>query len=452
MMCTQHPDSTLRVPAHMEVQEALIAFTAYGCDEVMVDYEGKLTPYSQPREIVAHALEQGIALGEARFVTVRLPNPQLEGADRLTLALVAALSANTLSLNKSEVQAVRWLVLPMLNEIVTLKEVRRLALRLSGAISGDRAQAPLIVPLLESVESLVRVREYLRTLAGIQGGEGGLRVFLGASDSAVASGHIASSLAIRYALGEISSESGKLGIEVAPILGMGRPPFRGGLNEPRLALREADQYAGYWTVTVQSAIRYDASSHEYHQFVNAVSSRRGNEAESIGAKALEMIKNAEECYRRTLAKVNGAISAVAGSLPQPRDRLVWTEYARQVEVHGALVKLPRAIPFTAACYSMGLPPTFLDAQFIIRASERGLLGKLLELLPALPLEWEYDSRYLVPGSVKKILGVELLEVIKKAMRLLGVEEHADPTYIHLVNQRTTELGVLAAARLRGFLG
>ncbi|MEM0377693.1 MAG: phosphoenolpyruvate carboxylase [Thermofilum sp.] len=452
MMCTQHPDSTLRVPAHMEIQEALMAFTAYGCDEVMVDYEGKLTPYSQPREVVAQALERGIALGENRFVTVRLPNPQLESADRLVLALVAALSANALSASRAGTQAVRWLVLPMLSGVDALKEVHQLALKLSGAIGEDGVQAPLLVPLLESVESLSRVGEYLRVLVSIQGGDGGLRVFLGASDSAVSSGHIASSLAVRYALGEVSRESDKLGVEVAPILGMGRPPFRGGVNEPSLASREASQYAGYWTVTVQSAIRYDASSQEYRQFASAVAAQRGAEAESVDARALEVVKQAEEYYRKTLVKVSQAILAVVGNVPQTRDRLVWTEYARRVEVGGAVLKLPRAIPFTAACYSLGLPPTFLDAPFILQASGRGLLGKLLELLPNLPLEWEYDSQFLVSSSVRRFLGGELLEVVRKAMALLGVEECVDSAYAHLVNPGFTELGVLAAARWRGFLG
>jgi phosphoenolpyruvate carboxylase len=73
LMCTQHPDSTVKVTAQMEVEEAIASFTTYGCDEVMVDYEGKLTPYSQPREVAKAAVEAGLPLGEGFTITVRLP-------------------------------------------------------------------------------------------------------------------------------------------------------------------------------------------------------------------------------------------------------------------------------------------------------------------------------------------------------------------------------------------
>ena len=35
LMCTQHPDTTVKITAAEEVDEAIVAFTAYGCDEVM---------------------------------------------------------------------------------------------------------------------------------------------------------------------------------------------------------------------------------------------------------------------------------------------------------------------------------------------------------------------------------------------------------------------------------
>jgi len=64
LMCTQHPDSTVRVGVEGEVFEAVQSFMVYGCDEVMADYEGKLTPYTQPASIVVEASRHGLALGE----------------------------------------------------------------------------------------------------------------------------------------------------------------------------------------------------------------------------------------------------------------------------------------------------------------------------------------------------------------------------------------------------
>jgi len=46
LMCTQHLDATVKITSAEEVDEALVAFAAFGCEEVMVDYEGKTTPYS----------------------------------------------------------------------------------------------------------------------------------------------------------------------------------------------------------------------------------------------------------------------------------------------------------------------------------------------------------------------------------------------------------------------
>jgi len=63
LMCTQHPDSTVRITAQMETEEAIASFAVYGCDEVMVDYEGKLTPYSQPRDVVKAAAEADLPVG-----------------------------------------------------------------------------------------------------------------------------------------------------------------------------------------------------------------------------------------------------------------------------------------------------------------------------------------------------------------------------------------------------
>ena len=45
LIAIQHLDSTRRISVYDEVVEAIEAYTRFGCDEVMIDYEGKPTPY-----------------------------------------------------------------------------------------------------------------------------------------------------------------------------------------------------------------------------------------------------------------------------------------------------------------------------------------------------------------------------------------------------------------------
>lgn len=96
----------MKITAAEEVDEAIVAFTAYGCDEVMVDYEGRTTPYSQPEEMVK-ATKSELPLGDKFVITVRLPNPRIEEFDRAMLALEAAVVANYFSVKYMGVRAVR---------------------------------------------------------------------------------------------------------------------------------------------------------------------------------------------------------------------------------------------------------------------------------------------------------------------------------------------------------
>jgi phosphoenolpyruvate carboxylase len=242
LMCTQHPDSTVKVTTAEEVEEAAVAYLAYGCDEVMVDYEGKATPYSQPRDVAAKAIALGIPLGERYFVTPRMPNPQLEDFERSMLALEASVLANSYSQRAAGVDAVRWVILPMVEDFETLTLVYR-ALDLKTrdlAELGAVQSRPTIqlIPLVEDAERQLRVAHFVRTLFRVAATNGrvleNMLIFLGISDSAVRHGHVASALAHAYALQQIDAVNEEGEYKVWPVVGMGSPPFRGGLNNPHL--------------------------------------------------------------------------------------------------------------------------------------------------------------------------------------------------------------------------
>lgn len=451
LMATQHPDSTVKVSVQEEVGEAIQAYTLFGCDEVMVDYEGKLTPYAQPKEIVCKAVELGLPVGEGFFLTPRLPNPTLEEWERTMLSLEAALLANYYSRRLAGADAVRWVVLPMVEDVDTVRLVRRVLERKAAVYReelGTPSPPAQLVPLLEDARALLEAERYVRAVAA--GGE--VRVFLGKSDAAVKSGHVASSLALAYALSELYRLEREEGVKVCPILGMGSPPFRGGLNNPSLAQIEARQYSGYWTATVQSAVRYDATYGEFLKVREAVKGGARGKPRGVGPEAVELARRAESSYRAFVARYLEAVGRVAQHVPQTRERVPWREYGRALKLDDRLLSVPRAIVFTAAWYTLGVPPTLLDAPFIAELSERGRLDELLDLLPALRLEWEYDARFYVPGVARRRLGDELVEVVNRALDAMGVQAEPDDTYARTLALNPVEEQVIAAARLRGFLG
>lgn len=453
MMCTQHPDTTVKITAGEEVDEALVAYTAYGCEEVMVDYEGKTTPYSQPKEIVMKAYAAGVKLGEKFFVTPRLPNPKLEDFDRAMLALEAAVVANYFSLKYMGTQAVRWVVLPMVEDLDTVLLVRRM---LRKKVQAYREETGLdisdieVIPLIEDAYAQLKFEPLLAEIEK-EKREDSIRLFLGKSDSAVKYGHVASALAITAVLSRVKKFEEEAGIKVYPILGMGSPPFRGALNNYALAHLEVFQYAGYHTATIQSAVRYDVSYDDYikvkDSIINAccTSPRRVEGAE-------ELMGEAATSYKAIVAKYIDKLLEMARLVPSTRDRVSWKVYGRQFLTEGGAVNMPRAIVYTAAWYALGLPPIYLDAPLVVKLAKEDKLDHLLKILPTLRKEWEYDSEYFDEDTASKHLGEELVKTVKEAFDYMGIVPRQSAAYAALLRMPRSESNIIALGKYRKFLG
>jgi phosphoenolpyruvate carboxylase len=454
-MCTQHPDSTIKVSTAEEVEEAAVAYLAYGCDEVMVDYEGKATPYSQPRDIAAKAISLGIPLGERYFITPRIPNPRLEDFERSMLALEASVLANSYSRKVADVDAVRWIILPMVEDFETLTLVyKALDLKTRDLVElGTFRDSSVIelIPLLEDAKRQIRVEYFIKALFRTAAASGhvveNMRIFLGISDSAVRHGHIASALAVIHALQQIDALNREGEYKIWPIVGMGSPPFRGGLNNPRLAHVEALQYAGYRTATVQSAVRYDVSYAEFLRVRETLSRLHPPRGLEIKETWVEV---ASRMYRDLVVIYLPKIAEVASAIPSTRERVSWKQYGRTIEE--GRVQVPRAIVYTATWYFVGVPPTLLDAQFIAWAYKTDELDAILRALPALLDEWRYDSSFYCRKRAKNVLGEDLTKKIDEALDIMGIKPEPDETYTALLNNAETQAHALALSRIRGFLG
>jgi len=458
-MCTQHPDSTVKITTQQEVDEAIQGYTMYGCDEVMSDYEGKLTPYAQPKDIVVRAYELGLPVGEGFYVTPRIPNPSLEEFDRVDLSIEAGLIANYYSHKLAGTQAVKWLILPMVEDVEVVRLVQRLIIKKQEIMRKELKVAvePVqLIPLIEDTYRHVNIQDYVMALLkvlrehGIEVGT--LRVFIGKSDAAVKSGHIASALSVTYAINELYKLSSVEGIEVKPIVGMGIPPFRGGLNNPELVDKMAERYAGYSTATVQSAVRYDMPFKDYIKVKEQILLGVNRPPREVPAEVIDFIDKATKIYRNLASRYIDVIHNISLVIPSTRERVSWKIYGRILPTPRTELSVPRAIIYTCAWYTAGVPPIFLDAEFILHLARRELLDYLLKLLPYLIDEWLYDSMFYTRDVAINRLDEYIVKKIDEALDVLGIKSEPFEPYKSLAKLNPFEPHILALGKIRGFLG
>ncbi|MCD6301507.1 MAG: phosphoenolpyruvate carboxylase, partial [Staphylothermus sp.] len=368
LMATQHPDSTRYVSVYDEVAEAIDAYRIYSCDEVMVDYEGKLTPYHQVEWIVEQAFEEGLPIGEEFILTPRVPNDDLEDISRHIMAITEAILANIKAQRLGLPQVVKYVIMPMTENVHdSIRMQRRLHKieRIMAEECGYNISHPLLViPLIEIVDRQIHsdliIEAFHRALLKeVSFFTNELRIFLGKSDSALLNGHVASSIALKIALSKLHRWGEERFINIKPILGMGKPPFRGNLA-PHNIYQWIKNWIGYSTVTIQSAIRYNTDIEAYKETIKVLLKHRDKKAQVLGeereAKLIKILPKLVYPYRKTVAETVEKIYQLFDYIPTTRERIQHTKYHRIING----TKIPRAIKFVAGYYAIGLPPTLLD--------------------------------------------------------------------------------------------
>ncbi len=455
-MMTQHPDSAMRyVSVRDEPAEAIDALTpqpvGLGLEEVMVDYEGKLTPYHQTAEIALGLSERGIVPGEDVLVTPRIPSAGKETVFHQLMALMSIIESNfKLSEGGGRIGEV---VVPMVETAAELVAVRR---RIEDVIDLGHKEFGIprdpdevqVIPLIEEVPELLGAGElldgYLEAAADAGYGIGRLRVMFGRSDSAMVYGLVPSVLAVKVAIADCHRRAADAGKPLFPILGGGVLPFRGHVSLDNLE-RLAEDYAGTSTITIQSGLRYDCGSEAARQM--ALRTRELLEARSPLAYDDEERRFIEALigiftipYLESFSRLIGAVTAMSDLIPRRRDRLARKSavgYARDAarpeklaarigdgEVAAALREratlvggdLPRAISFTAALYSMGLPPEFIGTgRGLVAVRERfGQEGidRLQEIYPGLADSMKQAARFAAPSIAAGHLDEELMDQVR----------------------------------------
>ncbi|UXD21516.1 phosphoenolpyruvate carboxylase [Ignicoccus pacificus DSM 13166] len=483
LMATQHPDSTIVFTPQDEVKEAIedvipLERGGRGCDEKMVDYEGKATPYSQIRAIIEEARYHDIVPGEDFLITPRVPNPRLEDKDKHLLAITAAVTANMYSQMYFNTNAVQFIVLPMSASTIELAEVQRRILKVERLVAEEfslrREEWIRLIPLFETSESHMHIDEIIEGLRIAFIKEIGLfekefRVFVGKSDSAIHGGHITSSIGIKMAILKMWRWQQNTMFKSYPIVGMGKPPMRGHMAE-WVRNEWVEAWKGYFTATVQSALRFNTDRKDYVATVMTIANNAGKVPDlsllDEEQRLISMAWKASEVYVQRLDRLVDAIQFMSKLVLGTRARL--DTYKRKAKTGK---EMPRAIKFCASMYSMGLGPSLVGASVIedFAKGDAYNLEVLMKFLTLLKKDWGFDLAYSNLDVFKKYVDEKTFEMIKKDIDTikeyfgdLPSPKTPDEKYMNKLKELREKIEaaeisrakalVVELAEMRGFLG
>lgn len=479
-MSTQHPDNAT-VPffaassvlaGEDEIREAFYAFSHLGCDEQMWDVEGKEIDTYVVRKLFSFYEEffRGRALGEDLRLTLRVPNPAVEGSEAKVLletleSIPRSYDAARLFYGR-DVAPIFEVILPMTasardidrvyryytDQIIGRQHTRFRADDITIAEwIGDFYPAHIqVIPLFEDVPNMLRADAILADYLADKDVPD-QRVFLARSDTAMNYGLVAAALANKIALARLAVLAARRGTRIHPILGTGSAPFRGGLS-PVTAERVGMEYPSVVTFSIQSAFKFDYPPDLVRAACDHLRARRiGLPTPIDEERAMELIQRYSTAYRRHTVELAPQINRVARYVPPRRARKLHIGlfgYARGLDG----VSLPRAISFTCALYSLGLPPELIAFDALTEADLAFVYGnypsfqsKIADALRFADLDSGLMSASLRQALLRSGFDYtphsEHLEIVRRIRAALD-------------NHETAQVGdlLLRAALLRRFLG
>jgi len=398
-MATQHPDNARAAYWNKkkfqntldEIEECYRMFDELKCTEYMWDWEGKFVDEAVVEKLFQKYLKyfQRHSLGQDVFLTFRIPNTDEESGHRLARAFMSILTADDLAHELGmKATPVFEVILPMTTHAGQLLRVKKTFHEVSEfkrkafKTHREEDQEFNVIPLFEGVEHLFKVDKILSEyIEGCKSNFGKkpayMRPFMARSDPALNAGLIPAVLSTKVALHKFSEVSKKYSVPMYPIIGPGCLPFRGGVN-PETIAETIQEYSGIRTITIQSAFRYDYDLDDVKKAIQLIERKLPElEHTPLLKPEIEDIAWVNEVfgnyYQRSIEKLAPIINRIANSVPGRRERMLHIGlfgYSRGV----GKVSLPRAIKFTGALYSIGIPPEFIGSGRGIRDTIR--LGKM----------------------------------------------------------------------------
>lgn len=495
VMVSQHPDNSSKPYWHSEsfisdqheVKECFMSFSKLGVSEYKWDWEGKFVEESVFERLIGEypTYFQKNPLGKEKFLTFRLPDFRVETEFRLGRAFMCILSASGLAKQLNlHTPPIFEVILPMTKsarEMIDVQkafeEVALLKNKLNIKNRGGIKKIE-IIPLFEDIHTIINSSQILEKYFDMHRKHFGstlssLRPYLARSDSALNSGLIPSVLSIKIALSSYKKLEKRTNVMLYPIIGAGSLPFRGG-STPYSVEKFAREYSGVRTMLVQSGFQYDFPIEDVIKAIKQIDKLLPMTNTSVLStkeiyQIVEIIPYFENFYQNTIKKIGNIIYQVATFLPARRERLKHTgilKYPRKI----GNVKIPRAIGFTAALYSIGIPPELIGTgRGIKRAIKEGTISIIEKSYLGLKDDLNRAGGYLNKDVLQKLAREssafeDVIEDIKTIEEYLGhelgqqsVEEKAHQVitseiYNNFVNSVSITDFIEEAAILRKSLG
>lgn len=386
-MSTQHPDNVNQpffvqnglIGGEDEIQEAFYGYSHLGCDEQMWDFEGKEVDTFVVKKLLTknESFFKEKILGKDLRLTLRVPNPDVEKAEAKILLETLESIPRSYDAAKlfygGNIAPIFEVIVPMATtarsidrvyryyaDIVSgkqYKSIRNGDITIAQWIGEFKPERINVIPLFEDLTHMTGSADILREYLKDKQVEY-QRVFLARSDPAVNYGTVAAVLINKVALQRLHKLSLELGIPIYPILGAGSAPFRGNLR-PQTVDRVLAGYPSVQTFTIQSSFKFDNSPQIVQRSIEKLHSSKRSEPVAVDEhRVRDIIGRYAKAYRAHLKKIAPAINEIAKHVPSRRKRKLHVGlfgYSRQMED----IKLPRAIKFTCAGYSLGVPPELL---------------------------------------------------------------------------------------------
>src|SRR3989338_1072137 len=323
-MSTQHPDNIITpffasnptFNGDDEVQEAFYVYSHLGIEEQLWDVEGKEVDNYVVNKLLSKYPEyfQQNKLGEQKFLTLRVPNPDIEKNEAKILPeLIFSIARNhdiATAFYQQDTTPIFEIVIPMCiseKPLIRIHEFyKHLITNFSRKEIGDitvenwlgsfKPKSIRITPLFETKEEILNSSIYVEKYIQYAKIKDFQRVWYARSDPALNYGSVAAILLVKVALQRLHLLEKKYGVELLPIIGLGSAPFRGNFK-PSTVHKILEGYPSVQTFTIQSAFKYDYPLKQVIEAVDYINKTERKEPYPIDEKmALHYIDMIHDDY------------------------------------------------------------------------------------------------------------------------------------------------------------